>query len=65
MEKRKSLVELKKILEKQLTELNGSIESFEGNENTQVKELYNNCITTKEAYKNVLEYINNGSKYQF
>lgn len=62
---RKSLVELKKLITKDLEYQNDNIKTFEGNENTQIKEMYKKAIVRAEVLKDVLDYINTGSKYQF
>ena len=63
--KRKSLVELKELIIKDLEYQNDNIKTFQGNENTQIKDMYNKSIIRAEALKDVLDYINTGSKFQF
>ena len=63
--KRKSLVELKNVIIKDLEYQNDNIKTFQGNENPQIKEIYNKAIVRAEALEDVLNYINTGSKYQF
>ena len=61
----KSLVELKELIIKDLEYQNDNIKTFQGNENTQIKDMYNKSIIRAEALKDVLDYINTGSKFQF
>lgn len=62
---RKSLVELKKLIIKDLEYQNDTIDKFKNEENTQIKEMYNKAIVRAEVLKDVLDYINTGSKFQF
>lgn len=62
---RKSLVELKKLIIKDLEYQNDTIDKFKNEENTQIKEMYNKAIVRAEALKDVLDYINTRSKFQF
>lgn len=63
--KRKSIVELKKIILKDLEHQTDSMKTFEGNENPQIKELYARAAIRAETLKDILLYIENGSKWQF
>lgn len=61
----KSLKELKTLILNDMECCKSFRESFEGNENPQVKEMYNRNKNRIEALEDVLRYINDGSKYQF
>lgn len=63
--KRKSLAELKKIILKDLEWQKESIKTFTGNENPQIKEMYDQATVRAEAMKDILLYIESGSKWQF
>ena len=63
--KRKSLKELKELLDNRINSLKESIECFKGNDNPQVKEMYLEAKVELETIENVLLYINNGNTYQF
>lgn len=63
--KRKSLAELKTLLENDLAYQKHNIETFESNENPQIKEMYNKSIVRAEAIEDILLYMRTGSIYQF
>lgn len=65
MSSRKSLAELKESILMDIASQENSIKSFEGDENPQIKEMYNNAKIRMEAMQDVLQYIESGSKYQF
>lgn len=62
---RKSLKELKGLIENDIECCKDFIEYAEGNQNPQVVEMYNKSVTRKETLETVLNYIQTGSKYQF
>jgi len=59
---RKSLKELKSIIENEIKKQEESINVFAGNNNPQVKELYIEAQAKKEVLEGILYYINTGSK---
>ena len=61
----KSLKELKELITKDIEYQADSIESFKNSDNPQVKEMYNQATIRHEALKDILLYIENGSRYQF
>lgn len=65
MSNRKSLKELKENVEKEIAYVLDNIQAFEGNENPQVKEMYIQNKAKLESLKDVLDYINHGTTYQF
>ena len=60
---RKSLKELKTLLERDLNVCNDYITNFKDSENPQIKEMYIQEKARKEAFEEVLLYINNHEKY--
>ena len=65
MSNRKSLTELKESILSDIKCQENSMESFKGDENPQIKEMYNNAKIRLEAMQDVLQYIETGSKFQF
>lgn len=63
--KRKALTELKGLIEEDLEYHKNLSSSLEGDENPQVKEMYDNAKVRIEAFEDILMYINDGNKLQF
>ncbi len=59
---RKSLKELKFIIENEIKKQEESINVFAGNNNPQVKELFVAAQAKKDVLEGILYYINTGSK---
>lgn len=62
---RKSLKELKTIVENDITYNNNMADSFKNNNNPQVKELYHKALSRIEAMEAVLQYCKTGEKFFF
>lgn len=62
---KKSLRELKSLIEKEIAYNKDSLKAFEGNENPQVKELYIQTESRITTLENILEYAKTGSKVFF
>lgn len=65
MNKRKSLKQLKELIGKDLKSCKEFMQSTEGDENPQIKEMYFENEVRAKALQDVIDYIEQGVKYQF